>query len=59
MLLDTQYRMHPDIADLPSSLFYNSKLLSGVSPAERPLPKVCVLHLACSGFLPTMKHDVL
>lgn len=40
MLLDTQYRMHPDIADLPSRLFYSGKLRSGVPPAERPPPRV-------------------
>ena len=40
MLLDTQYRMHPDIADLPSRLFYGGKLRSGVPPAERPPPRV-------------------
>lgn len=40
MLLDTQYRMHPDIADLPSRLFYGGQLRSGVGPAERPLPQV-------------------
>lgn len=43
MLLDTQYRMHPDIADLPSTLFYNSKLRSGVPPAERRLPQACII----------------
>ncbi|CAG8951349.1 hypothetical protein HYFRA_00008099 [Hymenoscyphus fraxineus] len=28
-LLDTQYRMHPDISSFPSQAFYNSKLLDG------------------------------
>ena len=38
-MLDTQYRMHPSIAQFPSDLFYGGKLLNGVSPPERrPLP---------------------
>jgi superfamily I DNA and/or RNA helicase len=47
MLLDTQYRMHPDIADLPSRLFYNGKLRSGVPPAKRPLPHVSIAPCHC------------
>ena len=50
MLLDTQYRMHPDIADLPSRLFYSGKLRSGVPPAERPPPRV-------SSHSPKMSHS--
>ena len=34
-MLDTQYRMHPGIAMFPSDLFYEVKLLNGVSPPER------------------------
>jgi hypothetical protein len=34
-MLDTQYRMHPSIAQFPSDLFYGGKLLNGVSPPER------------------------
>ncbi|MCO5595602.1 hypothetical protein L7F22_049647 [Adiantum nelumboides] len=37
--LDTQYRMHPDIAALPSKLFYSGKLKSNPSPLDRPAPK--------------------
>ncbi|KAI5072376.1 hypothetical protein GOP47_0012482 [Adiantum capillus-veneris] len=37
--LDTQYRMHPDIAALPSKLFYSGKLKSYPSPSDRPAPK--------------------
>lgn len=29
LLLDTQYRMHPRIAEIPSELFYNKRLKSG------------------------------
>ncbi|KAK9807686.1 hypothetical protein WJX72_006138 [[Myrmecia] bisecta] len=37
-LLDTQYRMHPLIAELPSQLFYGGLLKSGISAADRPTP---------------------
>ena len=36
--LDTQFRMHPSIAEHSSSAFYDAKLLSGVSAAMRPPP---------------------
>ena len=36
LLLDTQYRMHPAIAQLPSDLFYGGRLASGVTPEQRP-----------------------
>ena len=39
MLLDTQYRMHPLIADYPSRQFYQGLLHSGISAQDRPLPK--------------------
>lgn len=32
-LLDTQYRMHPDISVFPSQTFYNNRLLDGVNMA--------------------------
>lgn len=38
LLLDTQYRMHPAIADIPNKLFYAGKLKSGISAADRPPP---------------------
>jgi len=34
-LLDTQYRMHPCIAQFPSDLFYGGTLKNGVSAGER------------------------
>ena len=37
-MLDTQYRMHPAIAQLPSDLVYAGRLMSGVEPAARPPP---------------------
>ena len=36
LLLDTQYRMHPAIAQLPADLFYAGKISSGVSAEQRP-----------------------
>ena len=39
MLLDTQYRMHPLIAEYPSARFYNGLLRSGISAEDRPLAK--------------------
>jgi regulator of nonsense transcripts 1 len=38
LLLNTQYRMHPEIARFPSEFFYNGKLLSGVNGTARPRP---------------------
>src|SRR5690606_4899407 len=37
LMLDTQYRMHPEICAFPSAEFYNSSLLTGVRPTARPL----------------------
>ena len=36
--LDLQYRMHPILAEFPSTNFYCGNLKSGVSPSERALP---------------------
>jgi regulator of nonsense transcripts 1 len=38
-LLDTQYRMHPELASYISEKIYEKKLKSGVTPADRPLPE--------------------
>uniref|UniRef100_A0A7S3EC81 AAA+ ATPase domain-containing protein n=1 Tax=Rhodosorus marinus TaxID=101924 RepID=A0A7S3EC81_9RHOD len=38
-LLNTQYRMHPFLIKLPSEMFYDGKLLSGVTAEQRPAPK--------------------
>eukprot|EP00659_Diplonema_papillatum_P010226 gene10227-15725_t len=35
-LLDTQYRMHPALAEFSSIMVYQHKLLSGVTAADRP-----------------------
>ena len=47
-LLDTQYRMHPAIAEFPSKMFYKGLIQTGLSAAERPLPpgECCDLLLA-------------
>ena len=36
LLLNTQYRMHPAISEWPSSQFYEGRVKSGVTPADRP-----------------------
>jgi superfamily I DNA and/or RNA helicase len=39
LLLDTQYRMHPALAEFSSKRFYGGRLQSAVSASDRPLPK--------------------
>ncbi|KAI0563200.1 endonuclease [Gracilaria domingensis] len=39
-LLDTQYRMHPDISRFPSSHFYSGSLHNGIRSADRPAPAI-------------------
>lgn len=38
LLLDTQYRMHPTIAEFPGARFYDGRLTDGITAAERPAP---------------------
>ena len=38
VLLDTQYRMHPAIADFPMRQFYEGRIRNGVAATDRPLP---------------------
>lgn len=38
-LLDTQYRMHPSLAEFSSKRFYNGKLRSGVTDSDRKPPQ--------------------
>jgi len=38
-LLDTQYRMHPALSQLPSDLFYAGRISDGVTSRERPPPR--------------------
>ena len=47
LLLDTQYRMHPLIADFPSAHFYAGLLHSGISAEDRPLPKGVASIISC------------
>ncbi len=39
-MLDTQYRMHPVIAEFASRQFYGGKLKNGVNAEDRELPEV-------------------
>ena len=39
LLLNTQYRMHPEIAAWPSKQFYSRRLQSAVTPEQRPSPR--------------------
>ena len=36
-LLDTQYRMHPDILDFPNDQFYGNLIKNGVDPKDREI----------------------
>ncbi|GAX73483.1 hypothetical protein CEUSTIGMA_g935.t1 [Chlamydomonas eustigma] len=57
LLLDTQYRMHPQICEFPSAAFYKNLLKSWPSTAERPAaagfpwpnPQVPVCFIAVTG----------
>lgn len=39
VMLNTQYRMHPDISRFPNNLFYDNELFDGVHPEERMIAK--------------------
>ena len=45
-LLDTQYRMHPSIAELPNILFYDGRINTGIPASDRPTPKGWAVSLA-------------
>ena len=52
LLLRTQYRCHPQLSALPNALYYDGRLLDGVSAAERlpllpSLPPLTVLDVTC------------
>jgi superfamily I DNA and/or RNA helicase len=38
-MLNTQYRMHPAIAEFPSKRVYDGKLLTGITADARPIPR--------------------
>ena len=52
-LLDTQYRMHPQLAQYPSQAFYGGRMRSGVTAAQRP----SALEWPCAA-VPGYFHDV-
>lgn len=43
VMLNTQYRMHPDISQLPNNLFYDNELIDGVHPNDRKISKNFIL----------------
>ncbi len=47
VMLDIQFRMHPDIADFVSATFYDGKLKSEVSKADRRLAFAEFTHPVC------------
>ena len=47
LLLDTQYRMHPSLAEFSSRRFYDGRLKSAVSPADRPPQGPALAHPQC------------
>jgi hypothetical protein len=53
-MLDTQYRMHKQIADFPSSVFYHDRLLTDPSVMTRPEPAF----YADERFRPFVFHDI-
>ena len=46
-MLDTQYRMHPHIAQWPSQQYYRGKLVNAPSLEERPSPLVPLCFIDC------------
>ncbi|KAJ4461170.1 putative P-loop nucleoside triphosphate hydrolase superfamily protein [Paratrimastix pyriformis] len=50
LLLNTQYRMHPDIALFPNQVFYEGRLADAASVLQRPVP-VWQAHLPPISFI--------
>jgi len=58
IMLDTQYRMHPSIAEFPNDMVYGGCLRNGITDADRPVnlefpwpnPKVPVALFPTSGY---------
>jgi hypothetical protein len=57
ILLDTQYRMHPDICQFVSEAFYEGKLKSGITAEDRVIPHKIFDGKALAYINVTKKHD--
>jgi len=65
IMLDEQYRMHPDISAFPNTQFYNGKLSNGVTARQRPLPEPTYIwpsnakgKKSCVAFYPTGGKEI-
>ncbi len=59
-MLDTQYRMHPDISLFSNVAFYGGQLRNGTNPANLAPPKTAYLPLDANGqtrHLSFIDHD--
>ncbi len=49
VMLDTQYRMHPDISEFPNNAFYGGELADGAATGSQPAPRTDFLNRDANG----------